>query len=146
MRKIFTTSNEKGLTLIEVLASIVILSIIVIFVLLIFNQTMRTNKTSESIIDATYIAQKEMEQIYNISRQQKPQLSESNSYIWQQTNGDKWDIYKKELENSEFSIEVRKKDVDDMVRILVLVYDADNTLKAQMENLLQWGANYEATP
>lgn len=61
--------NERGLTLAEVLASIVILSILLFSALNIIIQTAKTNTVSEQIIDATYVAQTEMEHIYKASQQ-----------------------------------------------------------------------------
>src|SRR5690625_4342612 len=61
-------SNEKGLTLIEVLVSLVIISIILIAVLFVLLQIIRTNKTSQEIVNATYIAQTEMEEMYRVSQ------------------------------------------------------------------------------
>src|SRR5690625_6456628 len=59
--------NEHGFTLIEVLASIVLLAIILTSFGMIFAQSLKTSNTSERIIDHTYIAQREMERIYELS-------------------------------------------------------------------------------
>ncbi len=56
--------NEKGVTLVEVVASFVILVILLISFYTLFIQTAKTTKSSEDIVDATYIAQTEMEKIY----------------------------------------------------------------------------------
>src|SRR5690625_1535574 len=64
-RKLF---NQKGLTLIEVLVSIVIISIILLAILFVLLQIIRTNKTSQEIVNATYVAQKEMEEMYRVSQ------------------------------------------------------------------------------
>ena len=56
MKKMKITMNmkENGLTLIEVVASIVILTLIITTFLMMFLQSAKTNKTSETIIDSTY--------------------------------------------------------------------------------------------
>lgn len=64
----FEFKKEKGLTLIEVLVSIVLLSLILIMFFSMFIQTAKVNNSSETIIDATYIAQTEMERIYSYSK------------------------------------------------------------------------------
>ncbi|MCH1626587.1 hypothetical protein [Fredinandcohnia quinoae] len=60
--------SEKGITLLEVLTSIVILTIIVITFLSMYIQSASTNNVSKDILDTTYIAQSEMEAIYNINK------------------------------------------------------------------------------
>src|SRR5690625_3684322 len=63
--------NENGLTLVEVLASVVLLTIIITIFLNVFMQSAKTNTTSEEIVDATYLAQTEMEKIYSKSIETK---------------------------------------------------------------------------
>ena len=65
--KLKLQKNEKGISLVEVLASIVILTLLLTTFLMMFVQSAKTNKKSEEIIDATYIAQTEMENIYAVS-------------------------------------------------------------------------------
>jgi prepilin-type N-terminal cleavage/methylation domain-containing protein len=60
--------NEKGLTLIEVLASIVILTIIGVSLLTFFVQSARSNNLSKTILDATYVAQTQIEEINNYNQ------------------------------------------------------------------------------
>lgn len=64
MKKYFFT--EKGLTLIEILASITILFIIIMSLLSFFVQSSRTNNTSKKIMDGTYVAESNMEVISNL--------------------------------------------------------------------------------
>lgn len=66
-------SNEKGFTLIEVLASFVILVILLTTFFTFFIQTAKTGKSSENIVDATYIAQSEMEKAYAVSKKESNQ-------------------------------------------------------------------------
>lgn len=58
--------NEKGLTLVEVLASIVILSLIVVTFLTFFINSARTTEISQENLDASFFAQQYMEEVYNI--------------------------------------------------------------------------------
>ena len=60
--------NKRGISLIEVVASLLLISIILISFFGLFVQSKKTNSSSESISEATYIAQKEMEKIYILSK------------------------------------------------------------------------------
>jgi prepilin-type N-terminal cleavage/methylation domain-containing protein len=63
----FRFANNRGLTLIEVIASLVIISIILLSFLGLFIHSKKTNVSSEGIQDATYEAQKAMEKLYTIA-------------------------------------------------------------------------------
>lgn len=65
MARLNQMKNQDGLTLVELLGSIVILSIILVSFLGFFIQSARTTKVSGEIIDASYIAQQQAEEIYN---------------------------------------------------------------------------------
>lgn len=56
--------RENGFSLIEVLASLVILSLLLTSFFTIFIQSAKTSKTSEEVVHATYTAQKMMEKLY----------------------------------------------------------------------------------
>jgi prepilin-type N-terminal cleavage/methylation domain-containing protein len=55
--------NEKGMTLIEILASIVILSIIIVSMLTMIVQSSQSNTISKKIMSATYVAESTMEEL-----------------------------------------------------------------------------------
>lgn len=55
--------DEEGMTLVELLAAIVILSIIVISFLGFFTQSAQTNNRTNSVNEATFLAQEEIERI-----------------------------------------------------------------------------------
>lgn len=61
------SSSQKGMTLIEILASLAIISIIIVSLLSMFVQSARSNQFSKNVVDSTYIAETEMEAIYNLS-------------------------------------------------------------------------------
>src|SRR5699024_5708643 len=94
--------NKKGLSLVEVLASIVILSIILTSVLLILNQTARTNKESSDVVDASYIAQTEMENIYD----EKGSMLDENYRL---LGKEEWEVYQKEDEKHIIEICLKDK-------------------------------------
>lgn len=60
----FHLRNEKAFTLIEVVASLLLITIILISFIPFFLYSNKTTKTSSTIVDATYYAQAEMEEIY----------------------------------------------------------------------------------
>lgn len=143
-----TTQSEVGLTLVEVLASIVILSIIITTFLLVFNQSAKTTYQSEETIDATYIAQTEMEWLYELS--QISTVKERESTLLDEGYGtphteDKWTVYQKSVQEDQYQVVAKLNDEDDnalgMTRVLIQVFEQQNDaqLKAQMENVLQWG-------
>ncbi|MEK4228865.1 prepilin-type N-terminal cleavage/methylation domain-containing protein [Solibacillus sp. FSL H8-0538] len=63
-----TLDCQKGISLIEVVASIVLISIILISFFGLFIQSAKTGKASEEIVDATYVAQQKMEFYFNFSK------------------------------------------------------------------------------
>lgn len=81
--------EERGVSLVEVVASIVLITIILISFFGLFLQTKKTNIQSENISSSTYIAQVEMEKIYLFSKTvARNTISASsnfnNGYIFQQ--------------------------------------------------------------
>lgn len=73
MKKLFQQhmKNQTGMSLVEILASVVILSILLFFVLGMFVNSSKVNVKSEEVIDATYVAQTEIENLYAVSKQKK---------------------------------------------------------------------------
>lgn len=132
--------DEKGLTLVEVLAGVVILSLIFVSIVNMLNQSARANKTSEEIIDATYITQREMETIYKLSKEGK-NLDALTDYM-KQPNEANWEVYHKNV-NDHLLLEIKQDDSDKpMVRIVVTAYEVEDLAKtnpkAKMETLLKW--------
>ncbi|WP_053367681.1 type IV pilus modification PilV family protein [Bacillus sp. FJAT-27245] len=58
--------SQRGFSLIEILAAMMILTIIIVSMLPMFTQSARTNSFSKNIIDATYVAEANMETVYNV--------------------------------------------------------------------------------
>lgn len=139
--------NENGLTLVEVLASTVILSLIFIAIVTILNQSARMNKTSEDMINATFIVQQEMETLFKHSKE-NIYLASLTEYA-SQPNVDSWEIYHKNI-NQDFYLEIKIDQTDaPMVRVVVTAYETTdihkNNKKAQMETLLKWGVEDETS-
>lgn len=135
-------SSEKGLTLIEILASIVILSIIIVSLISFFVQSARSNSLSENVMDATYIAQTSMEEISNLisTSTSLANLSEplvkKNGYTRVGTSGN---LYEKTFQKHYIYIEITEEDMP-LVKVKVKVYNdkSKSKLEAQMEMLLSW--------
>lgn len=158
--------EERGISLVEVVASIVLLMIILLSGYYMFVQSAKTAKTSEDIIDATYIAQTEMEQLYSLSKDPTHDVLFEKDIL----NGTKYPkinfkrdvttnlpfqelddsgnfLYKYYLKvNNPPNTQIRLTYEDfiigssKLVRVIIRVYDKDgDVLKAQMETILDWG-------
>ncbi|WP_399631806.1 hypothetical protein [Sporosarcina sp. SG10008] len=137
--------GENGLSLVEVLASFVILTLLLTTFLMMFIQSAKVNKASEHIIDATYIAQTEMENIYALSKTTKNGAKEATIKGLGYTNGSKengWIVFEKKY-NSNVLIKVKLQNKKgNMDRVLVEVRGIpDDNLQAQMENVVVWRAD-----
>lgn len=133
--------NEKGLTLVEVLASIVILSIVVTTFLLVFSQTAKTTKQSEEKVDATYVAQTEMENMYEMSQDYTldETYKELNGYT--KTSDGDWNRFEIDKEDGNFHITISFNELDTgMTRVVIEVESTieNDPTKAHMENLYKW--------
>lgn len=142
-------NNERGLTLAEVLASIVILMLVLTLFSQIFVQSIKTTKTSEEIIDSTYIAQKEMENMYELSRmvptdERAKELKDEYNY-GNENFIDEWQTFERPLEEDEnmnITLQFKKDDETGLTRVLVQVFEADaERPKVQMENYIDWKAD-----
>lgn len=141
-----TIKNEKGLTLVEVLVSITILSIIVVTFLTFFIQSSKTNNVSQKISESIYVAQTEMEEIYNLSNTVS-YIYAINTLIDNNTvesieGGYIFSKYDEDYKiNSTITSVWDKNDIEitDLKSILVEVYNSDNKLEAQVESKLLWG-------
>lgn len=133
--------NEKGLTLVEVLASIVILSIVVTTFLLVFSQTAKTTKQSEEKVDATYVAQTEMENMYEMSRDSTLEETYGKLNGYTETSDDDWVRFEKDKDDGSFHITISFNELDTgMTRVVIEVESTieNDPTKAHMENLYKW--------
>ena len=74
-------TNERGISLIEVVASIVIIGVVFIAISSLLLQSKKTTVSSETIVDATYIAQQSMEEVYYLTQNRNlQQLQEHYSH------------------------------------------------------------------
>lgn len=130
----FSLKEKEGMTLIEVLLSIVILSIVIVTFLTMFVQSARTNKYSEKMLNATYTAQTEMEKIYNKSTQNVAIKAGMNSLGF---SGDE-SLFEKE--SNGFYVTAEVVPVGNIKKVIVKVYRnrSDKKLEAQMETRMEW--------
>lgn len=146
--------NEQGLSLIEVIASMVLITIILLSFIGLFIQSNKTSKTSSTIVDATYLAQVEMENIYTQSKTTKfdeitqsttapglgyPVLNSPDTTSEARTP-DYSEIYtfKKTEQNHQYKLTIKKRDdYSNLVNVIIEVYK-DNVLKSKMENIYKW--------
>ena len=141
--------TEKGLTLIEILTSILILSILIMSFLTMFIQSSRTNSTSKKITDATYIAESSMEEINNAISTASTTAETSQDFL------NKFNLlpsqyskkcldgtcYEKISNTKEYNVYVELTPKDTFISILVKVFDNNSSskhLESQMEMLVTW--------
>ncbi|MDZ5710731.1 type IV pilus modification PilV family protein [Jeotgalibacillus haloalkalitolerans] len=62
-------TNERGVTLVEVLASVVIVVLLAMVFMNLFLTSARSNEVSEEVVDHTFVAQRQMEDLYEAGQQ-----------------------------------------------------------------------------
>ena len=140
MKKIFFHFySEKGLTLIEILASLTILSIIIVSILAMFVQSSRVTNYSSNKIDATYVAESIMEQMTNVvtSSTSITGVLAPNGF----TIKDCSTCYGNTTQGHYVYIKVYEKQPGNgLVTVSVKVFQDSSKAKqeAQMESLLSW--------
>ncbi|WP_338838029.1 type II secretion system protein [Kurthia gibsonii] len=150
-------NNEKGFSLVEVMAAFVLISIILISFFTLFFKGRETTVESKKTVDATYTAQQEMESIYAEVQQENKTGSASMDNILLKleykitscTNPPKT-IYVNKYKNEVVVVEVFEKSKEKTLRnVMVSVYDQKKVTdppcqpkvnpKAQMENIMRAG-------
>lgn len=141
--------NQQGMTLVEVVVSILIITIISVSILTFFIQAARTNKVSENIADATYTAQTYMEEIYELSTLydldhgiSELQKMDSSLYPYRgftiiSSNNN---LYEFEKVTDSGLIRVQISEDNNLSSLIIKVYESPEKLKleAQMETYLKW--------
>lgn len=136
--------NERGITLVETLLSAVILVLILSIFLAVFNQSANQNRTSKAVIDATYLAQMQLENVYSKSLSFKNYEAafadlgytytyEANDWVhFLHTGHDSYPEFYTE-------IKIKNKQDDDLYHVVVMVYQkSDDSLQAMMQNIVLW--------
>ncbi|MEG0258627.1 MAG: prepilin-type N-terminal cleavage/methylation domain-containing protein [Lysinibacillus sp.] len=153
------SQNEKGFTLIEVIASILLITIILISLFSLLVQSNKTTNSSKNIVDATYVAQVEMEKIFSerkvstlsdvVANRSSPWLDYSvptaaDKTAASQSCSPSVDFFSSshtfEKTDADFSykltIKPHCKDKN-LANVIVEVYE-ESTLKSVMENIYTW--------
>ncbi|GAE92633.1 hypothetical protein JCM21714_1641 [Gracilibacillus boraciitolerans JCM 21714] len=133
--------NEKGLTLIELLASLVILSIIVAAFLTFFINSARTTNVAKEVVDATYVTQQELESMYHLLTEKNfeqfiADMKKQSVQSQTTTTTNRFTIRKKSY-RLEITIEPAQDQqnnfISNLYHILIKTYDHEDRQKAQME-------------
>ena len=136
--------NEHGITLVETLLSVVILVLVLSIFLTIFMQSANRNRTSEEVINATYLAQTQLENVYYKSLILKNYgaafadlgytiIGKEDDWIYYlNTELDSYPDYYTE-------IKIENNNDDDLYHVVIEVYQkSDDSLQAMMQNILLW--------
>lgn len=153
--------NEAGMSLAEVLASIVILSILLFIFLGMFVQSSKVNVKSEEVIDATYQAQTHIENLYALSSvtelAEREIEIEGLGYDPPSTSDPNWLVFEKNSTDYEITLKLEKNIIEDPTdadynAMTSAVIEVNTTASAvgskatgKMELLLQWKVD-EPTP
>lgn len=145
--------KQRGFTLVEVLASIVLISLIVMVSISFFVHSQQTQNTSAQITDATYVVQSEMENILNLSKAETfstAMVQLDNDPVYQEINSE--DDYTFKKMEYPFSLKLRviiDKEFTDIdgnkiykLKVIVEAYE-NSKLKAKMETRIEWRAEDE---
>lgn len=148
-------NNEKGFSLVEVMAAFVLISIILISFFTLFFKGRETTVESKKTVDATYTAQQEMESIYAEVQQENKTGSASMENILSTlhyhrcTNPPTIYTNDTKYKNEVVVVEVFKNEkIGTLRNIMVSVYDKRKVVdscqpkvnpKAQMENIMRAG-------
>lgn len=147
INKVSLYLNNKGLTLVEVLASIILISIILFTFFSFFIQSAKTGKSSEEVVDATYLAQVEMEKLYEISNKGdfKSGINEIvNSLSYKQLAPDSSKEYRYSKSQDGFYLKLTFKEhtYPGMSYLVIEVFEHEQDIRprAKMETILEWGS------
>jgi type II secretory pathway pseudopilin PulG len=131
---------ERGLTLIEVIASVAILMLIIMTFVPLFTQSMRSTTVSSNIMDATYLAQTAMEEAYHLSTTYsfEEAVKQVDDMTFIGTEGP-WYRFVEYKDGAYIELSMKIPE-DELSNVLVKVYsdDSKSELKAQMETIYRW--------
>lgn len=149
--------SESGFTLLEVVASLIIITIILMSFYSFFISTAKTTKTSNEIFNATYYAQKEMEHLYQLSQIEafndrisvitaipNGEVEEREKYYYSGTTTifEKLGDLETDPNNNYYYILKCIPEFNNVTTVIIEVYDEKSgLLKAKMENKIEWRAS-----
>lgn len=133
MKKTNLINREHGLTLIEVIASIVLISIILLSFMGMFLQTSKTTATSDDIVNATYIAQKEMESIYEYRNDPIETVLETQLDYNKESTSENSITWVKTVDAVHIYVTLKQQDNLGLTPIIIEVKE-DMNIKCKIEN------------
>ncbi|WP_423799232.1 prepilin-type N-terminal cleavage/methylation domain-containing protein [Neobacillus sp. SAB-20_R2A] len=136
-------NSENGMTLVEILVSIIILSIIIISLLSMFVQSSQTNRVSKNMMDATYLAESQMEEINNMNTStDSPSIDNLSSQLLAKGYAqDSSCSYCYSMPKNGHYVFVQLKNVSaELGNVMVRIYkdDKKTSQEAQMELVISW--------
>jgi type II secretory pathway pseudopilin PulG len=145
VRSLLERGNDKGLTLVEILASIVVLSLLIISFLALFLNSAKSISKTEDIIDSTYVVQSKMEEIYGLSQTYgfSNSLSRYSGLGWTEivSNQPITKITMNQKNNYYITAEISKDaNSPKLIKVLIKAYtdESKQKLDTQMETVLLW--------
>uniref|UniRef100_A0A942T468 Prepilin-type N-terminal cleavage/methylation domain-containing protein n=1 Tax=Neobacillus citreus TaxID=2833578 RepID=A0A942T468_9BACI len=136
-------NSEKGMTLVEILVSIIVLTIIIISLLSMFVQSSQTNRVSKNMMDATYLAESQIEEINNMNTStDSPSIDNlSSQLVAKGYTQDSSCSYCYSLAKNGHYVFVQLSNVSaELGKIIVKVYkdNKKTSQEAQMELVISW--------
>lgn len=145
--KLNSRLDSNGLTLVEILVSIILITIIISAFFILFIQSAKTGKTSEKVVDATYIAQVEMEKLYEISKKGDynsgiREIVNSLEYKQLTSSNSDEQIFTQTIKGLYTQLKLKKHSYPGMSYLVIEVFEqGDGTRpRAKMETILEWGS------
>ncbi|MEK5231261.1 prepilin-type N-terminal cleavage/methylation domain-containing protein [Lysinibacillus sp. FSL K6-0232] len=136
MKKNNLVQQEHGLTLIEVIASILLISIILLSFMSMFLQSSKTTATSDDIVNATYLAQKEMESIYKYRNNPIETVLEGQLNYHKESTSE--NIWVKQVDAVHIYVTLKDPDNLGLTPIIIEVKE-DTSVKSKIENRYKLG-------
>lgn len=130
--------NKKGLTLVEVVVAMALLAIIIPTVLYGLETALKINIVSEEYTDANYLAQTEMENIYNLSLSNTADVVFDDILLYD-TVCDAGVEYCKNGDNNQYNIDLEIHSDVAGVQMVQLTVSNSKGDRAQMELYLRFG-------
>lgn len=138
-------ASERGFSLVELLTAIVLLALLVGPFLTMFVQTAKSNQLTQKIDDATFVANSEMEYLYNLSTTTSlsnlPTQIAADNVNYQPVSCSVGLCYTKQVTNHFIYIQLKTDPQSSTLEdVLVQVYktSAKAQLQAQMESVYAW--------
>jgi|SRR5699024_2860382 len=142
MKKLRT--DERGFTLVELLASVIILSIIIIGIFQMFIFSTKTASSNETKLVTTHLAKATIERVkvdaesffpFNEVEKEEKSISNANCH---ELNGVDCDLFNMKVNDLEYEVELRVSQDEDeatlnLINVIVTVKQTDTNLSSKLE-------------